>query len=144
MKPKSIIRPIRDRGQGHYERRIASLTGQQYIIKPTHYENTETGEEYYAIAGSIAFPVGKASGFALVVAALKEPEHEQAPRLKALDELEVRDLVGLLAACEQLRHKWGYPHQLDTWIGDEDGIGIKWFGVPEFISLHGTTQRLEV
>lgn len=35
-----------------------------------------------------------------------------------LAEIEKPDLVALLTACEQIRWRWGYPHQIDLWIGD--------------------------
>lgn len=120
MKAKSIIKAVRDTERGHYDRRIAALEGRRYVRKPTCYLNTETGVEYYAIVGSIAFPVGKIPGYAVIVAAVKDAEHVKAPLFEVLYEVENPDLVGLLTECERVRHKWGYPHQLDLWIGDAE------------------------
>ena len=49
---------------------------------------------------------------------MKEPEHEKAPRLQVLDEIEEQDLVSLLTACDKIRYRWGYPQQLKFFIGD--------------------------
>lgn len=116
MKPECIIKAIHDRRQPINDR-IAAIEGRRYVPRPVYYQNTETGAEYFHVAGSIAFPAGKAPGFALVIGVLKEPGHEK-PRLQVLTEVEEKDLFGLLAACERIRWKWGYPRQLLLWSSD--------------------------
>jgi hypothetical protein len=123
MKPKSIIQPIFDRRNAAADARIAFIEGRRYVKRPTFYRHTETGQEFFAIVGSIAFPQARMPGFGVIVGVLKEPDHEKAPRLLVLEEveeIEEPDLSALLASCEQLRHKWAYPHQLDLWIGDAE------------------------
>lgn len=117
MQTESVIVPIFDRRQ-HIDARIAAIEGRIYVRKPTFYRNTETGEDYYAIVGSIGFPLGRTPGFAVVVSVLKELEYEKAPRLKVLDEIEETTLVGMLSSCEQVRWKWGYPKSFNFWVGD--------------------------
>lgn len=119
MKPQSIIKSIRDKHH-RQDARISAIEGRRYVRKPTYFKNKETGDEYYTIVGAIAFPVGKFPGFAVLVGVLKESENEKAPRLQVLAEIEEKDLVALLSACEQARWKWGYPHQLDLFIGDAE------------------------
>jgi hypothetical protein len=104
----------------HQDARISAIEGRRYVRKPTYYLNLENGNEYYAIAGSIAFPIGKMPGFGTIVGVLKETEHKKAPHLQVLEEIEEPTLVGLLSSCEQARWKWGYPSQLDLWIGDAE------------------------
>lgn len=120
MKPKSIIAPVHDRHQAPVDARIAALEGRRYVRRPTYFRHLQTGQEFYAIAGAIAFPFGKTPGFAVIVGVLKEPAYEQAPRLLVLAEVEEPDLLALLASCEQVRHRWGYPNQLDLFLGDPE------------------------
>ena len=117
MKPQSVIIPLRDHNKAQVDARIANLEGRQYVRKPTFYRNTETNQEYYAIVGSIAFSVGLNPGFGLVIGVIREPD-EKAPLLQVLAEIEEQDLVSRLTACEKIRYRWGYPHQLEYFIGD--------------------------
>lgn len=119
MKSKSIIKSIHD-PEHHFNQHIAAIEGRVYVKKPTFFRNTESGEEYYYIIGSIAFPVGNAPGFAVVIGVLKEAEHDEAPRIVVLEEIEEKDLVTLLTRCEKIRWKWGYPHLLSYWVGDAE------------------------
>lgn len=138
MKPKCIIQPIYDRRQP-VDARIAAIEGRQYVRKPTFYQNTETGQEFYAIAGSIAFPAGPNPGFGLVIGAIKEPKHEKAPCLQVLAEIEEQDLVSLLTSCEQIRYRWGYPHQLKFFIGD---AGMYLQAIADFNDLIDTKPEI--
>lgn len=79
MRPESIIKSVRDVEKGYHDRRIAALKGRKYVKKPTSYLNLENGEAYYAIIGSLAFPAGKSSGFALVIGVVKDDTHTAAP-----------------------------------------------------------------
>jgi hypothetical protein len=108
----SIIKAIRSK-RHEFDQHIAKITGRRYVPKPRYYKNTETGEDYYALAGALAFPVGCTPGFAVIVAALKDGENLMAPTLKVVDEFEDLDLEELLDVCEKRRYRWGYPNQLD-------------------------------
>jgi hypothetical protein len=120
MEAQSIIVSVADRRQAAVNARIAAIEGRRYVPRPVFFRNLKSGAEYYAIAGAIAFPVGKAPGFALVAGILKEIGREQAPRLRVLNEIEEPTIVGLLAACEKARWLWGFPRTLSVWIGDPE------------------------
>jgi len=121
MHQDAIIQPVRDRRRHQDDARIAMITGRRYVPKPTFFRNRETGEDYFALVGSVAFPMGRTPGFAVVAAAVKG-ENPEAPVIKVLDEIEETDLESLLIACEQRRHRWGYPHQLELWLGDPEAF----------------------
>ena len=113
----SIIKAIRSK-RHEFDQHIAKITGRRYVPKPRYYKNTETGEDYYALAGALAFPVGRTPGFAVIVSALKDGENHMAPTLKVVDEFEDLDLEELLDVCEKRRYRWGYPNQLEFFYGD--------------------------
>jgi len=116
---ESIIKAVRSK-RHESDQHIARITGRRYVTQPTFYRNTETVENYYALAGALAFPVGRTPGFAVIVAAIKDGENQMAPTLKVVDELEDLDLEELLGACEKRRHRWGYPDQLEFFYGDPE------------------------
>ena len=116
---ESIIKAVRSK-RHESDQHIARITGRRYVPKPTYYKNTQTGEEYYALAGALAFPVGRTPGFAVIVAAIKDGENQMAPTLKVVDELEDLDLEELLCASEKRRYRWGYPDQLEFFYGDPE------------------------
>ena len=57
MKPQSIIQ-AHTRHAIPPDARISAIEGRRYVRKPTYLKNKETGDEYYAIVGAIAFPAG--------------------------------------------------------------------------------------
>ncbi len=113
---KSIIQRIRDKQQP-ISRHIAEITGHRYVPKPFYFKNIETSEEYFTIAGALAWPSMDHPGFAVIVAALKGDPKE--PSFKVLQEIESRDMDILVSACIHSRYKWGYPYLLDLWYGDQ-------------------------
>lgn len=119
MKAKSIIQPVHDRRQP-INARIAYIEGRRYIRKPTFFRNMEDGREFYSLVGSLAFPIGKTPGFAVILGVVKDKIHTKVPVLEVLKEIEEPDLMSLLASCVRVRHKWGYPYCLKIFIGDAE------------------------
>ena len=120
MQKKSIIEIVRDKRRDLVvDQHIAEITGKKYHPRPNHFRNKETGEEYYAIAGGLAFPARPAPGFGVIVGAVKGDDIDQ-PILKTLDDFEGHGLEDLLTTAEQRRHKWGYPDTLLYYYGDPE------------------------
>jgi hypothetical protein len=120
VQKKSIIEIVRDKRRDLVvDQHIAEITGKKYHPRPNHFRNKETGEEYYAIAGGLAFPARPAPGFGVIVGAVKGDDIDQ-PILKTLDDFEGHGLEDLLTTAEQRRHKWGYPDTLLYYYGDPE------------------------
>lgn len=121
---KSIIKaivPIPDVINDHLD----SLNeGYRTIRGRTKYINTETNEEYYHIAGGIAWPGTKAPGYVLIVGVKVEIENDkEIPVLFCLDEAEDRCVDGLLGQCLNLRERYGYQQGLlQYWYGDYERL----------------------
>ncbi len=115
---KSLIRKIRDKKPANVDH-IAEITGARWTPKPDYYHNTETGEQFYDVAGAIAWPAGDRPGFAVVVGVVKG-EDPQEPVLRVLDEIEAVSVEELLKEGANLRVKWGFPDLLRIWLGDHE------------------------
>jgi hypothetical protein len=92
------------------------ITGTRWVPKPAFYRNIEIGEDYFDIAGAVAWPGDNLAGFAVIVAAVKRDEKE--PALKVLAEIEEKSIEDLVSACVEIRGRYGYPEVLDLWYGD--------------------------
>jgi hypothetical protein len=113
-----MIRKIRGKkplNQDH----IAEITGVTVVSKPDHYQDDDTGEEFFHIAGGLAWPAADEPGFAVVVGAIMGGDPQE-PALKVLDEVESSSIIGLLQECAERRARWGFPHLLHDWLGDND------------------------
>jgi hypothetical protein len=116
VKEKSIIQVIRDKHH-EFNEHIAELNGEHYVTIPNYYHNIETNEDYWAIVGALAFPANRTSGFAVIIAAIKNGTTD-APVFKVVAEIEESDVDTLLQTCEHRRYRYGYPHQLECFYGD--------------------------
>jgi len=114
-KQKSIIKKIRGKKPPNVDH-IAMITGSRWVPKPAFYRNIETGEDYFDIAGAVAWPGKDVAGFAVIVATVKTDEKE--PSLKVLTEIEEKSIEDLVSACVEIREKYGYPELLSLWYGD--------------------------
>jgi len=119
MHEESIIKTIRDKAHPQ-SKRIAFITGAQWVPQPTYYRNNENGDNYYTLAGALAYPSERLPGFAVIVAAMKEAETPSEPRFKVLDEIEAPTVEGLLKLCAQRRWRWHYPKLLGFFYGDHE------------------------
>ena len=119
MKMKSIIKMVRE-PEADLNERIAEITGQIYVRKPYYFVNQESGEEYYAITGGLSFPRLHTPGFSVIVAVVKDEQNLESPILKVVEEIEEQDLNSLFGACEKVRHRWGYPKNLELFYGDPE------------------------
>ena len=100
---RNIIRSVRSKSH-EYNRHIAGITGVRIAPRPTYYKNTETGDEYYAIIGALAFSSHRTPGFAVIVSAIKDEQGPVDPKIEVLDEIEAIDGIdGLLEACKDRR-----------------------------------------
>jgi hypothetical protein len=119
---KSIIKaiaPIPDDINDHlYRLGFRSIRGQ------TKYTNTETKEEYYHIAGGIAWPGIESPGYVLIIGVTVEMENDrEIPVLFCLEEAEDRCVDGLLGQCLNLRERYGYDQGLlGYWYGDYERL----------------------
>ena len=100
----------------------AQVTGKKTIPPQVYYRNTETGDEYFWIAGGIAWP-GKinerefAPGFAVVVAVMRDDPEK--PTFHVLAEVQQTGAGSLIRDCMEVRHKFGYSQGLlKYWYGD--------------------------
>lgn len=113
---KSVIEIIKRKNLiSGSDKRIAEITGQEYIRKPHYYRNTETGAEYSHLAGGIGWP-GERPGFIVVVAVEKDND-----TLHVLEEAEALSVQELLSDCLRLRLKYGYSEHPDLfpfWYGE--------------------------
>ena len=117
---RNIIRSVRSKSH-EYNRHIAGITGVRIAPRPTYYKNTETGDEYYAIIGALAFSSHRTPGFAVIVSAIKDEQGPVDPKIEVLDEIESTDGIdGLLKACKDRRERWGYPQTLEIFFGDQE------------------------
>lgn len=117
---QSIIRSIRNKSN-EYNRHIAKITGVREAPKPTYYKNIENGYEYYAIVGALAFSYHRTPGFAVIVAAIKDGQNHEDPKIVVLDEIESAEGIdALLKACKDRRERWGYPETLKFFYGDQE------------------------
>ncbi len=98
--------------------------GYRTILGRTKYINTKTGEEFYYIAGGIAWPGIEAPGYVLIVGVKVEMENDkEVPVLVCLDEVEDRCVDGLLGQCLNLRERYGYRQGLlQYWYGDHERL----------------------
>lgn len=121
---KSIIKaivPIPDVINDHLD----SLNmGYRTIRGRTKYINTETGEEFYYIAGGIAWPGIESPGYVLIVGVKVEIENDrEIPVLVCLEETEERHPERLLGQCLRLREKYGHREGLFRyWYGDYERL----------------------
>lgn len=121
---KSIIKaivPIPDIVNDH----LNSLNmGYRTIRGRTKYINIETGDEFYYIAGGIAWPGAEAPGYVLIVGVKVEMENnKEVPVLVCLEEIEERQPETLLAQCVRLREKYGHQYGLfQYWYGDYERL----------------------
>lgn len=115
---KSLIQKIRDKKPANADH-ISEVTGVSWVPKPEYYRHTETGEEFFDIAGALAWPAGDRQGFAVVVGVIKGGDPQE-PALKVFDEIEAPSIEGLLRECRDLRPKWGFPDLLKVWLGDQE------------------------
>lgn len=100
---------------------IARITGVREVPKPTYYKNVENGDEYYAIVGALAFSRHRNPGFAVTVAAIKDGQNHENPKIVVLDEIESAEGIdALLEACMVRRERWGYPETLQIFYGDQE------------------------
>jgi hypothetical protein len=111
----SIIKKIRTKKPPNLDH-IAMITGSRWVAKPPFYRNIETGEDYFDIAGAVAWPGENLAGFAVIVAAVNMREKE--PALMVLAEIEEKSIEDLISACVEIRERYGYPELLDMWYGD--------------------------
>jgi hypothetical protein len=111
----SIIKKIRTKKPLNVDH-IARITGTRWVPKPAFYRNLEAGQDYFDIAGAIAWPGENLAGFAVIVAAVKTDEKESA--LMVLAEIEEKSIEELINACVEIRWRYGYPELLDLWYGD--------------------------
>jgi hypothetical protein len=111
----SIIKKIRTKKPPNVDH-IAKIKGTRWVAKPPFYRNIEIGEDYFDIAGAVAWPGDNLAGFAVIVAAAKTDEKE--PTLKVLAEIEEKSIEDLISACVEIRGRYGYPELLDVWYGD--------------------------
>jgi hypothetical protein len=78
-KKKSVIQRVRNKQQPISDH-IAEITRQRYVPKPYYYRHNKTGEEYFTIAGALAWPSVDRPGFAVIVAASKAIQKNQPSR----------------------------------------------------------------
>jgi len=103
----SIIQARRDSIEETQARKDwAIVTGQKEVPKPTYYENIETGEKYYHIAGAIGWPWESIPGYAMVIGVNKTDDG--LCRMTILEEIEDSNVPRLLLRCVGLREKYGY------------------------------------
>jgi hypothetical protein len=95
---------------------IAMITGIRCVPKPTFYRNRKTVEDYYDIAGAVAWPGKDVAGFAVIVAAVKTGGKKLT--LKVLAEIEGKSIEDLVSACIDIRGRYKYPELLSLWYGD--------------------------
>ena len=101
----SIIKKIRTKKPPNLDH-IAMITGSRWVAKPPFYRNIETGEDYFDIAGAVAWPGENLAGFAVIVAAVNMREKE--PALMVLAEIEEKSIEDLISACVEIRERYGY------------------------------------
>jgi hypothetical protein len=118
MQERSIVEVVRDKHHDFNEH-IAAVNGERYAPKPNYYHNRETGEDYWSLAGAVAFPALRTPGFVVIVAVIRDGDSEE-PVFKVLDEIEESSIDALLKSCARLRYRYGYPHQLEYFYGDPE------------------------
>jgi hypothetical protein len=120
MHKQSLIEKIRDKDlDTDHNDHIAQITGVRQVPVPAFYRHIETGQEFYAISGALAWPSADSAGFAVIVG-VKKGDDPQEPAFEALAEVESPSVEGLLKASCAIRGKWGYPEVLDVWQADTE------------------------
>ena len=76
------------------------------------YENKETGEKYFCLAGGFAWP-GTKPGYACVVAVLAAPDPHAAP-FRIVAEVEDNDVPSLIERAYSLYEKYGMNARVDS------------------------------
>ena len=107
----------------------AIVTGQPFVERPFWYENTETGQTYYDLAGCIGWPTQiddkkeDLPGYIAVVGIVKSKKEED-PKdavFQLLAETESKDVPTLLSKMLELRQEYVFglhPHLMQAWFGD--------------------------
>ena len=120
MHKKSLIEKVHDKGSDtDHNNHIAQITGVRQVPVPAFYRHIETGQEFYAISGALAWPSADSAGFAVIVG-VKKGDDPQEPAFEALAEVESPSVEGLLKACCENRAKWGGVEALDIWLADAE------------------------
>lgn len=105
----SIIEAHRDKIEETQARKDwAAVTGKKDVPRPTYYQNTKTGENYFYIAGAIGWPLMEKNipGYILIVGVQKTDDASCS--MKILEEMEDTDIRRLIIKCILLREKYGY------------------------------------
>lgn len=107
----------------------AKVTGKPLVERPFHYQNIETGQEYYDLYGCIGWPTevsekddGRA-GYVAIVGIIKGKRAPQDAAFQLLAEAESKDIPTLLQHILDLRATWGFglhPNLIQAWFGDPE------------------------
>src|SRR5512136_2066918 len=86
---------------------IAYVKGEAAPKRPRNvrYENEETGEKYFCLAGGFAWP-GTKPGYACVVAVLTAPDPHAVP-FRIIAEVEENNVQSLIERAYELYEKYG-------------------------------------
>ncbi len=107
----------------------ANITGQPLKERPFHYENTETGQQYYDLYACIGWPSEVKDGdegqpgYVAIIGTVKGQKKPQEAVFQLLAEAENKDIPSLLDKCLELRALYGFglhPDLLRSWWGDPE------------------------
>jgi hypothetical protein len=105
----------------------ARCTGIKLTPRAFHYENTQTGQQYYDLFGCIGWPTEVTDkndmrpGYTAIVGVVRDQRPAQDAAFQLLAEAESKDIPVLLTLMNELRHEYGFglhPNLLQPFIGD--------------------------
>jgi hypothetical protein len=105
----------------------ARCTRAKLTTRPFHYENTQTGQQYYDIYGCVGWPtevtdkMDMRPGYCAIVGVVRDERPAPDAVFQLLAEAESRDIPALLKRMNELRLAFGFglhPNLLQPFIGD--------------------------
>jgi hypothetical protein len=105
----SIIEAKRDSIEETQARKDwALVTGNKEVPKATYYQNINTGDKYFHLAGAIGWPLMEKEipGYVLIIGVRKTDDGSCS--MIILEEMEDSDIRRLIVKCILLREKYGY------------------------------------
>jgi hypothetical protein len=111
-------------------------------VRNVRYENTETREKYFCLAGGFAWP-GTKPGYACIVAVLDTPDPQTAP-LRIIAEVQDTDVPSLIERAYALYEKYGATSSIIPWLwyGESDaGYDAFLYRFNEGVRRTGTKEQ---
>ena len=123
----------------------AHCRGIKLTPRPFHYENTETGQQYYDLYGTIGWPYEDEDkkkglpGYVAIVAAVKSNRPADQAWFRLMDEAESKYLIVLFQKIQEMRDKFGFgqhPELLKVFYGDHEK------NITDLVSYNADLERL--